>query len=114
MKITTGTILGTQSNPFHWRKIGTATFQTNSAGSPSILPEGTFFPVTIKAGVTQAYYITFTQDTNLNRFSEGSTFGSLQAFDSDLRVYNGYAKFYPFGSDIAFRAWNGIIYYQAF
>jgi hypothetical protein len=112
MKTTTGTFVGTQSNPNKWRMIGTATFTTSAAGSPSILPEGTFSPVTVRAGVTQAFYITFTNANNLNRYSAGSSLGSVQAYNSDLTIHNGYAKFYYFSSDIAFRAWNGILYYQ--
>ncbi|KAI2505404.1 Metallo-peptidase family M12B Reprolysin-like [Fragilaria crotonensis] len=112
MKKTTGAFSGTQSRPAKWRKIGTATFTTKSAGSPSILPEGTFSPVTVKAGVTQAFYITFTQATNINRYSVGSSLGSVHVFNSDLTIYNGYAKFYPFRSDVTLRAWNGILYYR--
>ncbi|KAI2505406.1 Metallo-peptidase family M12B Reprolysin-like [Fragilaria crotonensis] len=112
MKKTTGAFSGTQSSPAKWRKIGTATFRTNVAGSPSILPEGTFAPVTVKAGVTQAFYITFTQATNINRYSTGLTLGKVQVFNSDLTIYHGYAKFYLFGSDVTLRAWNGILYYR--
>ncbi|KAI2505410.1 Metallo-peptidase family M12B Reprolysin-like [Fragilaria crotonensis] len=109
MKITTGAFSGSQSSPAKWRKIGTATFRTNAAGSPSILPEGTFAPVTVKAGVTQAFYITFTQATNINRYSVGLRLGKVQVFNSDLTIYHGYAKYYPFGSDVTLRAWNGIL-----
>jgi hypothetical protein len=111
-KITTGTFVGTQSNPAKWRKIGRATFLTSASGSPSILPVGTFSPVTVNAGVTQAFYITFTEATNLNRYSTGLNLGKVQVFNSDLTIYHGYAKFYPFGSDVTFRAWNGILYYR--
>jgi hypothetical protein len=111
-KITTGTFFGTQSNPAKWRKIGSATFRTSASGSPSILPLGTFSPVTVKNGVTQAFYITFTQATNLNRYSRGLQLGKVQVFNSDLTIYHGYAKLYHFGSDITLRSWNGILFYR--
>ena len=110
-KTATGQFLGTQSDSTKWTKIGQARFQTKAQGTPSILPEGSFAPVAVKAGVIQAFYITFTVD-NLNRFSIGSSYGSVLVSNGDLEIRHGYAKQYLFKKDVKLRAWNGIIYYQ--
>ncbi|KAI2508882.1 Metallo-peptidase family M12B Reprolysin-like [Fragilaria crotonensis] len=111
-KISLGRFLGTQSTPSKWVKIGTATFGTNGMGSPSMLPEGTFSPVLIKAGTIRSFYVTFTEGTNLNRYSAGRTYGTTLVSNSDLTIRNGYAKQYLFGADFPLRAWNGIVYYR--
>ena len=111
-KTLTGKFLGTQSDSTKWTKIGQATFVSNSEGLPSILPENTFAPVLIKAGFVQAFYITFTEATNLNRYSQGSTYGTTQVSNADLAIRNGYAKGYLFGGDYSLRSWNGILYYK--
>jgi hypothetical protein len=111
-KTTTGRFLGTQSDKTKWTKIGQATFQTKAQGTPSILPEGSFAPVSVKAGVIQAFYITFTAANNLNRYSIGSSYGTVHVSNGDLEIRHGYAKHYRFGKDVKLRAWNGIIYYQ--
>ena len=92
--------------------MGQATFATNSEGQPSVLPEGTFPPVFVRAGTIQAFYITFTEATNLNRYSLGLAYGKTQASNSDLAIRHGYAKQYLFGQDFTLRSWNGVVYYR--
>jgi hypothetical protein len=111
-KTRTGKFLGTQSDRTNWTKIGQATFETKAQGLPSILPGGSFAPVFVKAGVVQAFYITFTSASNLNRYSIGSSYGTVHASNGDLQIRYGYAKHYLFGKDVTSRAWNGIIYYR--
>jgi hypothetical protein len=111
-RISQGRFLGTQSDPTKWVRIGTATFATNGMGNPSILPEGTFSPVLIKAGTVRAFYVTFIEATNLNRYSAGSAYGTPLVSNSDLTIRHGYAKQYLFGADFTLRAWNGIVYYR--
>ena len=111
-KKTVGRFLGTQFNSTQWAKIGQATFESKALGNPSILPMGTFAPVFVKAGVVQAFYVTFTQATNLNVYTTGSTYGAVQVSNGDLAIRYGYANKYRFGQDFSPRAWNGILYYQ--
>ena len=81
-KKTLGSCVGSQSDPTKWEKIGQATFGSSAAYSPTILPKGTFPPVLVKAGTIQSFYVTFTQATNLNRYSKGSAVGSIQAVNA--------------------------------
>ena len=60
---------------------------------PSILPAGTFAPVLVKAGVFQAFYITHTSATNLNRYLFGFLYGKVHVSNGDLEISRyGYAK----------------------
>ena len=111
-KKTVGRLLGTQNDSTKWAKIGQTTFASDSEGRPSILPAGTFAPVLVKAGAVQAFYVTFTEATNLNRYSQGGLYGTTQVANADLAIKHGYAKAYLFGSDYSLRAWNGILYYK--
>ena len=85
-KKTTGRLLGPHPDSTLWTKMGQATFATNSEGQPSVLPEGTFPPVFVKAGSIQAFYVAFTPNTNLNRYSQGSKYGNTQASNADLAI----------------------------
>ena len=111
-KKTTGKFSGTESTPSKWVKLGEATFRSNGEGIPTVLPEGTFPPVFVMAGAVQAFYITFTEATNLNRYSQGSTYGSVLASNADLQIRHGIAKQYLFRTTFEKRAWNGIVYYR--
>lgn len=111
-KRTTGTAAGSQSDQSKWEMIGQATFTSGQAYTPSILPPGSFPPVFIKAGDVQAFYVTFTANTNYNRYSTGSTLGKVQASNDDLEVMEGYAKGYRFADDYFPRVWNGRVYYE--
>ncbi|KAI2508884.1 Metallo-peptidase family M12B Reprolysin-like [Fragilaria crotonensis] len=111
-KITTGACVGSQSDASKWVKIGQSTFGSSATPLPTILPKGTFAPVLVKAGTVQSFYVTFTQATNVNRYSKGSTVGSVQVSNSDMQILQGYGKGYIFGSDFTPRAWNGIVYYE--
>jgi hypothetical protein len=112
MKKAVGTCVGAQKDPSQWQRIGQATFVSKGAGVATVLPTGTFSPVSVKAGNIQAFYITFKSTTNYNRYSPGSTLGSVQSSNADLDVLQGYAKGYVFGDDYFPRVWNGIVYYE--
>jgi Metallo-peptidase family M12 len=112
MKKTVGTCVGTQKDSSQWQRIGQATFVSKGAGVPTILPTGTFPPVSVKAGDIQAFYITFKSNTNYNRYSPGNTLGKVQSSNADLDVLEGYAKGYLFGDDYFPRIWNGIVFYE--
>jgi hypothetical protein len=111
-KITLGSCVGSQFDATKWVKIGQSTFGSSATPRPTILPLGTFAPVLVKAGTIQSFYVTFTQATNLNRYSKGAAVGSVQASNADMRILQGYGKGYLFGSDLTPRAWNGIVYYE--
>ena len=112
MKNTVGVFKGSQTTSASWTKIGQATFTTAAAGKPSILPVDTVAPVLVKAGTIQAFYVTFTSGTNLNRYTSGKTLTTVLASNSDLTIRHGYAKHYLFGADVTSKAWNGIVYYK--
>jgi Metallo-peptidase family M12B Reprolysin-like len=111
-KKTVGTCIGVTMNGGLWELIGEASFVSNPSGTASILPQGTFPAVFVKAGDIQAFYVTFTASTNYNRYSIGKALGAVFKGNEDLEIFEGYAKKYRFGGDISPRVWNGAIYYE--
>jgi hypothetical protein len=112
-KKTVGSFVGgSESNPQEWEIIGEVSFISQANGMPSILPQNSFPPVSIQAGNIQAFYVTFSGDTNYNRYSPGSAVGKIQATNRDMDVLEGYAKGYIFGDNYFPRAFNGIIFYE--
>jgi hypothetical protein len=107
-----GTCEGSQSDPDEWEFLGQASFVGSQANQASILPAGTFPPVYVKKNSIQAFYVTFTANTNYNRYSSGSQLGKAQSSNDDLEVREGYAKGYRFGDDYYPRVWNGVVFYE--
>mmetsp|Transcript_4764 Transcript_4764/g.6891 ORF Transcript_4764/g.6891 Transcript_4764/m.6891 type:complete len:1246 (-) Transcript_4764:33-3770(-) len=113
-KKTEGTGIGVdvQSDETQWELIGQVTFESNEAYQASVLPTGSVSPVPIQANKTQAFYVTFTAETNYNRYSQGTSLGNIQAYNDDMELFEGYVKGYRFGDDYYPRRWNGRLYYE--
>jgi Metallo-peptidase family M12 len=111
-KKTVGSFVGSESNSNLWEFIGETSFISQASGNPSILPENSFPPVVVKEGDIQAFYITFSGDTNYNRYSPGSAVGKVQVSNRDFDLLEGYAKAYIFGDNYFPRAFNGVIFYE--
>ena len=79
-----GSFVGEEHNPDAWTLIGSTTIDTLD-NRPTPLPPGTISDVAIRSGATQSFYVTFHSDTNYNRYSRASTYGEVNAENSDLQ-----------------------------
>ncbi len=105
----TGTWVGSESNPAAWSLVGTATNIT-SAGVGLPTPLNLDLGINVAAGDRVAFYVTRT--TGSLTYTNGTTVGALFASDSNLQMFEGAGKGYPFGSTFQPRNFNGNIIYS--
>src|SRR5690606_34203291 len=105
----TGTWVGSESNPAAWTLVGTATNIT-SAGVGLPTPLNLDLGINVTAGTRVAFYVTRT--TGSLTYTNGTTVGALFASDSNLKMFEGAGKGYPFGSTFQPRNFNGNIIYS--
>lgn len=79
-----GSFEGHEYDKRKWQLIGITTIQTTK-NHPSTLPEDTFLPVEIEEGQTQAFYVTFREDTNYNRYTRGTSVGEVYAQNDEIQ-----------------------------
>lgn len=103
-----GSYSGSETNASAWTLIGTATnVVSNGAGVATPLNLG--LNLNLTAGQTYSFYITGTnQSVN---YTDGSLVGNVYASNTELIIYEGLGKSYPFGSTYSPRIWNGTIHY---
>ncbi len=99
-----GTSVGFDHNPSAWTLLGNATVYPAGSDVPTPLPVG---GLTIPAGATYGLYLTTTGGACGFNYTDGTTDYS----NSDLTIYHGFGKSYPFGDTYEPRIWNGTIYY---
>ncbi|MBK8465224.1 MAG: proprotein convertase P-domain-containing protein [Chloracidobacterium sp.] len=107
-----GTHVGFENDPGAWTLAGTYTgVVSNGSGNPTAVP----IPVnvTIPAGETYAFYITYTTGQGSMVYSAGTTIGAVYASDANIQVKEGTGKTYPFADSFAPRVFNGTVYYTA-
>ncbi len=107
-----GTHVGFENNSAAWTLIGTYTgVVTNGNGFPTAVP----IPVnvTIPAGQTYAFYITYTTSQGSMAYSLGTSVGNVFASDSNLQIKEGTGKSYPFINNFFPRVFNGRVHYTA-
>ncbi|MFN4247234.1 MAG: beta strand repeat-containing protein, partial [Flavipsychrobacter sp.] len=105
-----GTYVGSETNSGAWTLLGSNSSLT-SLGSGVATPLGINMSLSLNSGQTYAFYITNTNSGGLNYTSSG-TGGNVLASNSDITMYVGVGKAYPFSSTFSFRAFNGILHYQ--
>ncbi|MCP4437673.1 MAG: T9SS type A sorting domain-containing protein [Aureispira sp.] len=106
----TGSHVGSENNSAAWTLLGNATGVTGGATNVPVLIPITF-SVTIPAGQTYAFYVTndFGGGTS---YTDGTAVGTLLASNTDLTLYEGVGKSYPFGLTFNVRNFNGIVHYN--
>ena len=109
----TGTWVGSEITPGDWALIATA---------PGIVSSGLNTPtalnlnlgIDVGSGIRVAFYVTFTNtSTNADgfRYTNGVQTGNLFASDTNLAIYEGAGKRYPFTNTFQPRNFNGNIIY---
>ncbi len=101
-----GTWVGFDTNASAWTKLGSQYVTGAGLGVPTTLSVG---GLTIPAGQTYGLYITATSHSSC---SMQYTNGTTDYQNTDLIIYHGAGKSYPFGATFTPRIWNGTIYYQ--
>jgi len=95
-----------------WEKLGTVRVESSPSGNPTILPPGFMTPVAVKRGDTQAFYVTFSSDSNYNCYTKGTGLGNVFTQNEDIAFLEGVANEYSFSHSYAPRIFNGIVYYE--
>lgn len=105
-----GTHVGSETNAGAWTLAGSATgVVNNAANTPTPIPIG--LNVAIPAGQTYAFYITMTNNTDMN-YTNGTAVGNTLASDANIEVLEGTGKGYPFGASYTPRNPNIIVHYN--
>merc|ERR1712226_658322 len=99
-----------QTNKGAWTSIGSTTITSKGTGVRVPLGAQVFNPVYIKAGATQAFYITFPAGTIA--YTNGNSFGAVFAQDDHLQFLQGSGVPHEFAGKFAPRVWNGAIIYS--
>lgn len=79
-----GSFAGKERDSEAWTLIGRAEIETKE-NQPNTLPPGIIDPVIVNAATTQAFYVTFQDETNYNRYSRAHTFGEVVAQNDDIQ-----------------------------
>ncbi|MBL0210553.1 MAG: hypothetical protein IPQ13_06510 [Holophagaceae bacterium] len=102
-----GTSVGFETNAGAWTLLGSSVVTSLGDNVPTPLPVG---GLTLDAGQVYAFYITSTSPIGFGviRYTNGTTDYS----NSDLTIYHGFGKAYPFANTFSPRIWNGTIFYN--
>lgn len=108
----TGTYAGSENTAGNWTLVGGATgiiAQPSGTATPIPIPVN----VTIPAGQTYAFYVTSTNTSVSQNYTDGTSAGAVYASDANLQFREGVGIEYPFsGSPFSPRIWNGTIHYS--
>eukprot|EP00591_Stephanopyxis_turris_P017156 CAMPEP_0195539364 /NCGR_PEP_ID=MMETSP0794_2-20130614/50012_1 /TAXON_ID=515487 /ORGANISM="Stephanopyxis turris, Strain CCMP 815" /LENGTH=977 /DNA_ID=CAMNT_0040673389 /DNA_START=295 /DNA_END=3228 /DNA_ORIENTATION=- len=106
-----GSFQGFERDPSAWRKIASETLLGQGPLLGTLISSG-FDPVTIKAGRTQAFYVTLPTH-NLRYTNALLSTGSVFSADSNIKCLVGVGVGgYPFGETYQDRIFNGNIHYS--
>jgi hypothetical protein len=102
-----GTSVGFDTNAGAWTLLGSAVVTSLGNNVPTPLPIG---GLTLNAGQLYGFYVTSTSPigNGVIQYTNGTT----DYANSDLTIYHGYGKSYPFASTFQPRIWNGTIFYD--
>jgi hypothetical protein len=106
-----GTFAGSENNSAAWTLVGSATgVVAQPMGTPTPLP--IVVNITIPAGQTYGWYVTSTNTTVSNYYTNGTAQGSVYTSDANIQFLEGVGLEYPFtGTPFTPRVWNGRIHY---
>jgi len=100
-----GTYEGFEKVQTAWTKICDTLVYGAGSPNPTRIPREAVTSVTIRAGETQAFYVTMT-DPNIRY-----TNGIVSANDGTVSFVKSSGVRYPFGNAYPNRIWNGVLYY---
>jgi hypothetical protein len=101
-----GSHVGHETSPLGWTLVGSA--MTTSSGSGAPTPLGVPIDVIVRAGETQAFYVSYGPGV---QYTNGTAVGATATRDGNLAILEGCGGAY-FSVTISPRVWNGGIYYQ--
>lgn len=107
----TGTYVGSENNPSAWTLLGSnPTVVSNGSGIPT--PLGIMINLTIPQGQTYGFYVSSTNTSVSQDYTDGTSVGNVFASDANLQYHEGCGLEYPFSnSPFTPRIWNGRIHY---
>jgi len=106
-----GTYVGFENDASAWTKIGSATnVASNGLNVETIIPID--INLSIAAGERCAFYVTSVDIDKSIKYTDGTSVGAELASNSDLAIYTGIGRDYPFGTIYTPRSFNGVIHYN--
>ena len=79
-----GSFIGKERDPEAWTLVGRVEIESRE-NQFNELPTGTIDPVVINADTTQAFYVTFQDDTNYNRYSKATRYVDVAADNDEIQ-----------------------------
>ena len=115
-----GNVYGNESflnNPAAWTRLsptGGIQVQARGFGNPTIIPAGSFAPISIAKGSIQSIYISLIEETEMlyKAVDETHPTGAVYASDSNVSVMTGVGKGISFGQNWQSRQMNGAVFYS--
>ena len=107
-----GSYQGMALSSVAWSKVGPSesiTVQGKGPGLRTTIKSGSFDPVRVEAGSSQAFYITLTHLTQ--RYTSSAMTTGEAYSSSDLKILVGSAITYPFKNNIGSAMWDGALRY---
>ena len=94
--------------------IGGIQVQAKGFGNPTIIPAGSFTPVSIPKGGIQSIYISLIEETEMlyKAVDETHPTGAVYASDSNVSIMTGVGKGISFGQNWQSRQMNGAVFYS--
>jgi hypothetical protein len=106
-----GTWVGSETTAGDWTLVATANSITSS-GFNNPTPLNLNMGISVKSGNRVAFYVTRSSGSGGFTYSQGTAVGNTLASDTNITVFEGAGKFYPFSSTFAPRNFNGNIIYN--
>jgi len=106
-----GTHVGFETNAGAWTLGGNYDgVIANGPGVPTAIPIS--MNVTIPAGQTYAFYISYSEIAGSMSYTPGTAVGNVFASDANIRIKEGTGKAWAFGTSFTPRVFNGNVHYS--
>ena len=103
--------MGFATAPGAWTLVDKVTSITSNGVNNSTPVD--FADFLLPANSISAIYVTGTiPSTGILRYTGGTAVGNVAAANTDLRIFEGAGKSYPFAETFEPRVWNGSIHYE--
>ncbi len=105
-----GSFVGSESTAGDWTLAGTASIDAGASGSNVSIPIP--INVTIPAGQTYGFYLTFITTDGATQYTNGSSTQTSLGSDANIEIKGGVGKDYPFGTTINNRYTSVTVHYN--
>jgi hypothetical protein len=108
-----GGYAGSETNAGAWTLLADGVYNLSPATMNVPSAMGFNLSLPLKANQAYAFYITINSSLNWGLLTTNTvSAGALLASNSDLNIYTGVGKLYPFSTTYSYRSFNGTIHYS--